>query len=138
MIEEQGTVVEVTPPRARVRTERSGACESCGARGACAGLGGGRDALVWVDDPLGVRVGERVVVAVPEGTVLRASFWVYLVPVAALVAGAVAGSRLGPALGLSADLGAAGVGVVAMGIAFGLARAFGGRALAGPRIVRRA
>ena len=138
MIEERGTVVEVRPGRALVATVRSGSCESCGSRRACGGLGGGRDAKVWADDPVGVHPGEAVVIAVPEGTVLRAGFWVYLVPVAALVAGAVVGNTWGPSFGLSADAGAALAGLAAMVVAFVAARLLGGRSAAGPRIVGRA
>ncbi|GAB4278317.1 MAG: hypothetical protein Kow0092_34120 [Deferrisomatales bacterium] len=138
MIEEQGVVVRAGAGKALVRTERSGACEGCAARGACAHLGGSREAQVWADDPLGVRPGERVVIAVPEGTVLRAGFLVYLLPVAALVAGAVAGNALGPRLGLTADLGAALCGVAAMAATFLGVRRFGGKGVSGPRIARRA
>ena len=59
MIEERGTVVEVRPGRALVATVRSGSCESCGSRRACGGLGGGRDATVWADDPVGVHPGDH-------------------------------------------------------------------------------
>ncbi|HSH70743.1 MAG TPA: SoxR reducing system RseC family protein [Deferrisomatales bacterium] len=137
MIEEQATVVEVRPGRARVQTLRSGSCESCKARGGCSGLGGGREAQVWVSDPLGVAAGERVVIAVPGGTVVRASLFLYLLPVLALLAGAVLGNRLAPGLGFHPDLGAAGFGGLAMALAFGIARLAGRRAVDGPRIVGR-
>ncbi len=137
MIEETGTVVEVRAGRALVQTERGAACEGCAARGACSHLGGSREARVWVRDPLGVRPGERVVVAVPEQAVMRASFWVYLVPVAALVVGAVAGNALGPRLGIGADAGAAALGLAAMALAL-VASRWAGRGAAVPRIVRRA
>ncbi len=138
MIEETARVLETRPGRALVATVRSSACEGCTARGACAPLGGGREARVWVDDPLGVSPGDRVVVAVPEAAVLRASLWVYLVPVLALVAGAVAGSRLGPALGLSPDAGAALLGLGAMALALVGSRWVSRGRSGGPRIVRRA
>lgn len=138
MIEEAGTVVEVRDGRARVRTRRSEGCGQCSARGACASLGGGRDANVWVEDPIGTRPGERVIIAVPEGTVVRASILVYLVPVLALVAGALVGHAVGPRWGLSPDLGAATAGLGAMVLAFLLARCLGGTATQGPKIVRRA
>ena len=137
MIEEQATVVEVCPDRARVQTLRSGSCGSCKAKGGCSGLGGGREARVWVADPLGVAVGDRVVIAVPGATVVRASLFLYLVPVLALLAGAVLGNRLAPDLGLHPDLGAAGLGVLAMTLAFGVARFAGRQAGDGPRIVGR-
>jgi sigma-E factor negative regulatory protein RseC len=138
MIEESASVVEVRGGRALVQTVRSSGCEHCAARGACAGLGGGREARVWVEDPLGVHPGERVVVAVPEGAVVRASIWVYLVPVVALLLGALLGNALAPRIGLSPDLGAAGLGVAAMVLAFLATRRLGGTGASGPTIVRRA
>jgi len=138
LIEEQGQVVEVHSGRALVQTVRSGACEQCGARHACGCTGGGREARVWADDAVGVQPGDRVVIAVPEGTVLRASVLVYLIPVLALVLGAIAGNALAPTLGWSADLGAAGVGISCMILAFLASRYLGGTSAVGPTIVRRA
>ncbi len=136
MIEETGKVLEVRPGRALVETQRGSACEGCAARGACAHLGGGREARVWVQDPLGVSPGDRVTVAVPEAAVVKASFWVYLVPVLVLLAGAVAGNALGPRFGIGPDAGAAILGLVAMAGAL-VASRWGGRKTAMPRIVRR-
>jgi sigma-E factor negative regulatory protein RseC len=78
------------------------------------------------------------VVAVAEATVVRASLLIYLLPVVALLAGALLGNRLAPAFGLPPDLGAAGLGIVAMALAFLAARSLGGKTTAGPRIVRKA
>ena len=131
-------MVEVCLERARVQTLRSGSCGSCKAKGGCSGLGGGREAQVWVADSLGVAVGDRVVITVSGATVVRASLLLYLVPVLALLAGALLGNRLAPGLGLHPDLGAAGLGVLTMALAFGVARLAGTRAGDGPRIVGRA
>lgn len=76
-------------------------------------------------------------VAVPEGTVLKAGLFVYLVPAAALLAGAVAGNALAPSLGLSRDMGAAALGLLAMGAALLASRFLGGGSSAGPRITGR-
>jgi len=137
LIEERGIVVEVKPGRALVETTRSAACDSCGARHACGCMSGGREARVWVEDPLQVSPGDQVVIAVPEGTVLRASVLVYLVPVMALVLGALLGNGLAPSLGFSPDLGAAGLGLLAMVLAFLASRFLGGRTVQGPTIVGR-
>jgi len=137
LIEERGRVVEARAGRALVETTRSASCDSCGARHACGCMGGGREARVWVADPLGVAPGDRVIVAVPEGTVLRASVLVYLVPVLALVAGAVVGNELAPSLGLSPDLGSAALGLISMVLAFLASRFLGGRSVQGPTIIGR-
>jgi hypothetical protein len=70
--------------------------------------------------------------------VVRASLIAYLLPVAALMAGAVAGSRLAPAVGIDPDLSAAGVGLTAMALALLAARWLGGSGGRGPRITRKA
>ena len=138
MIEEEGVVAETADGRALVETQRSGSCQQCAARGACAHLGGGREARVWVEDPIGVQPGDRVVLAVAEATVVRASLLIYLLPVVALFAGALLGNHLAPSFGVSPDLGAAGLGIVAMALAFLVARSLGGKTAPGPRIVRKA
>ena len=130
--------MEVRTGRALVETVRSGSCDQCGARHACGAVGGGREARVWATDPLGVRPGERVVIGIPEGSVLRASLLVYLVPVAALVLGAVLGNALAPSLGWSTDLGAAGLGLACMTLALLGSRYLGGKSAPGPIIVGRA
>ncbi len=137
MIEETGEVGEVRPGQALVQTQRGAGCERCRARGGCSHLGGGRDARGWVAGPLGVRVGDRVVVAVPEGTALRASVLVYLVPALCLMLGAFLGDRLAPVWGVPRDLGAAGLGLGGMVLAFLGVRLFGGRRIPGPTVVRR-
>lgn len=130
-------MIEARPGRALVEMTRAGACESCGGAGACGCSGGGRPVRIWAEDSLGVAPGDRVMVAVPGGTVLKAGLFVYLVPAAALLAGAVAGNALAPALGLSRDLGAAALGFLAMGAALLASRFLGGGQSAGPRITGR-
>lgn len=130
-------MIESRQGRALVRMTRSGACESCGGAGVCGCSGGGREVRVWAEDSLGVGPGDRVMVAVPEGTVLKAGLLVYLVPAAALLVGAVAGNALAPVLGFSRDLGAAVLGLLAMGAALLASRFLGGGPSAGPRITGR-
>jgi positive regulator of sigma E activity len=79
------------------------------------------------------------VVAVPESTVVRASLVVYLIPVVCLLAGALLGNYLAPLWNIPPDLGAAGLGLVAMICAFLAARYLGGKTVAaGPKIVGKA
>jgi sigma-E factor negative regulatory protein RseC len=89
MLEETGTVVErIGPDRVRIKVSRSTACEHCSAAGACQALAGQKnEMLVEVRDSLGVGVGQRVVIAIGEKTLLRASFLVYILPLAGLFGG---------------------------------------------------
>ncbi len=138
MIEEEASVIEVREHRALVSTVRTSACESCSARSGCGSLGGGREARVWADDHVGVERGDQVIVAVGEGSLLKASVLVYLMPTAALVAGAVLGDMVGEKFGYPPDLTAAGLGLASMVGAFFVAKALGRRMVAAPAIIRRA
>jgi len=137
MIEEEGSVLDVADGRALVRTRRTSACEGCSAKGACSTLGGGKDAEIWVDNPIGALKGERVVVAVPEGAVIKASLILYLAPTAAMVAGAALGNWLGPKMTVSSDAAAAIMGCAFLVLAFAGARIWGGRFAERPRIAAR-
>lgn len=87
-------VVEVTSSPA--------ACVKCGDNSSCGKAGTG-PRQYSVPNTAGVRVGDRVVVAVPEGAVLKAAVLSYLLPLAFVLAGAAAGTAWGgdglPAVG---------------------------------------
>lgn len=133
MIEEQGRVVALTGDRAWVQTLSQSACQSCKVRAGCgqklmADMTGAKVRQICIDNPVHARVGDEVRLGIEESALLRASVLVYLVPVLALLGGALVGDRL-MALG---DIGTAVVAVVAMAICFGLSRmaqrsAFSGR-----------
>jgi sigma-E factor negative regulatory protein RseC len=90
MLTETGVVEKASPETAVVLVERSSACEHCRSRGACETFSG-RTMRVEVENELGAAEGDRVEISVPAASVLKLSFLVYLVPVAALVAGAYVG-----------------------------------------------
>jgi len=91
MLTETGVVEKASPEIAVVLVERSSACEQCRSRGACEMLSG-RTMRVEVANELGAEEGDRVEISLPAASVLKLSFLVYLVPVAALVAGAYVGN----------------------------------------------
>ena len=66
-----------------------------------------------MDDHLGLRVGELVVIGIPEGVLTRAAVLAYLLPPAALVLAAGSAGSLG-----AGDLGSAFAGV--LGLVLGL------------------
>ncbi|NEX19836.1 SoxR reducing system RseC family protein [Thiorhodococcus mannitoliphagus] len=115
IIEETATVVAVEDGFAWVEADRRSACGHCGSADAC-GTGTlaklfrqGRTRL-RIHDPMGLRNGERVTIAVQGGTLLRASFTAYMLPLAALVAAAGLATAMQLTEGLVAIAGVAGLG----------------------------
>lgn len=108
-LEEKGVVVEVRGERALVRAVQGSQCAGCGSAAYCHGSGG--EKTVEADNEIGAVAGDSVVMAVPSGVLLRASFRVYILPVVGLLAGAgvaqlVVGRIAGPeAAGMAAGIG---------------------------------
>jgi sigma-E factor negative regulatory protein RseC len=141
MIEEQGTVVAREGSTLWVETTRRGTCGGCSQGAGCGvslfgrlfATGSNRLAL---DDRLGVAVGERVVIAIPDSLLVRASLAAYLAPLATLVATAALAQWLGAADLMVALTGLAGLaaGLVLTGAITGGAAA---RARYRPVLLRR-
>ena len=99
MIEEEGLVVALSGVRAEVETRRASGCGGCTADGACSTsllnrLLGRRPVRLLALNRAGAEVGDRVVVGVDESALLRAALAAYLVPILALLAGAMLGRFL--------------------------------------------
>lgn len=106
MIEESGRVMRTAGDSAWVQTERRSSCGSCSSRkgcgtGALAGLFGARAHEVEVLNPIGAQPGDDVVVGISESLLVRGSAAVYLLPLLALVAGAMLAEGLAPQLGMA-------------------------------------
>lgn len=122
MIEENGKVISKQDGQVWVSTLRDTACGSCEAKNAC-----GQSAMakmlspeanhVLAIDPIGVDVGDHVVIGIPEDIVLKSSLLMYFMPLLALLFGAVAASYL-PFASVNSDLLAAIGGI--LGFGFGL------------------
>ena len=99
MMDEIGTVMEVRANRtALVRCSKSSLCEHCASAENC---GMGRDSgerVIEAGNRLGAEVGDRVQLSISTRTFLQSSFMVYIVPLIALVIGAVAGQLIGQQL----------------------------------------
>ena len=148
MIEEGGVVISAREGMAEVEGQRRSTCGGCAVNGACgtsliARYFGSRRSLMRAHNAIGAGPGDRVVVGLPEGALLQASFVTYLVPVLAMIGGAVLGDHLA---GLWAPAYAQGISVLsgfgALAVALGWLRRFG-RAKASderyqPKILRRA
>jgi sigma-E factor negative regulatory protein RseC len=106
MLQEVGVVLKVEGELAIVKTKRSSLCDGCHSGGFCKALGGGSDMEVAARNEVGAKVGDEVRITVASKTFLKASFLVYIVPVTALIIGALLGATLGSSLypGASSDL----------------------------------
>ena len=104
MIEEIGTVVELkSKGRAVVLCQKSSMCENCATSGACSLGDDNRSRAVEVQNLIGASVGDRVRIAANTKNFLQSSFFLYIVPLIALVIGAAVGSALGSMLPLGID-----------------------------------
>ena len=116
MVKEQGKIEKIKNQTAVVRIQKSSACNHCQSRGACSVSN--RDMLIEVPNDLKAGVGDEVEVSVPEGTLLKLSALVYMLPIMALLAGAFLGTSLGKTLHMNTSLAAIVGGVIFLGIAF--------------------
>ena len=108
-----GTWVEATP---------SAACEGCASRGSCHAVSEEKNS-VQVINQVGARVGDTVVIIFETGSLLKALFLIYMVPIFALLAGACAGNWLiAPLWGQDASLVAAASGFICFFIAIWFSR----------------
>jgi sigma-E factor negative regulatory protein RseC len=121
MIEQDGRVLAVRGGLAEVEGQRQSACGGCAAHGACGTsllerFFGRRQPILTARNPIGARPGERVVLGVPEAALVEAAFVAYLVPLLAMIAGAIGGDYL--AAHLAPDLAG---GIALLGAVSGLA-----------------
>jgi sigma-E factor negative regulatory protein RseC len=117
MIIEQGIVDRVSGQKASVRVEKSSACASCQSRDSCHEASG-KDMIIEVANNLGAGKGDRIEISIPAGSFLLLSILVYLLPVAALIGGAVLGGAVGGAFAINPTFASITGGCLGMGIAF--------------------
>lgn len=91
MATEEGVVIKTDLNRAWVKTTRSGACDSCATRSSCNAMGGGKEMEVHTINDIGAQIDDRVVMRFNTGSLLKASFLLYIVPILGLIIGAAIG-----------------------------------------------
>ena len=101
MIEETAQVARVDGEHAWLETQRQGTCGSCSARNGCGvslieRYATARMGQIRAVNRVGAQVGDRVIVGIDEGALLKGSAAVYLSPLAGLFGGAAAGEALAP------------------------------------------
>jgi sigma-E factor negative regulatory protein RseC len=137
---EEGVVIRVDGSGTWVKTVRSGACESCSSKASCHSMGGGQEMEVTADNPIGARVGDRVVLKMATASLLKGSFLVYMFPILLLVVGAALGEWISRASGVESSVPSAGIGFGSLAVGLFLmrtiARRMGEKAEYRPRISR--
>ena len=109
MIEEQGLVIAVEAGTVVVQTQRASTCGSCASKQDCGtsvlakGMGKGVTNLRIVTDQ-DVKVGDRVTLAIEESALLKGSLFIYLLPLVALILGALLGEYCSNLLSIHNEL----------------------------------
>ncbi|WP_373484376.1 SoxR reducing system RseC family protein [Acetobacterium sp.] len=91
--EETGIVIQTSEKKGKVKASRHGDCENCGV------CPGDNAMVVDVQNPIGAKVGQRVAFEIQEANMLMAAFVVYILPLLALMVGAISGGILANKLG---------------------------------------
>ena len=94
MIEEFAVITKRLDGHVMLEIERRTACGLCGQKRGCGNATWGRllgheSHEFAADNPIGANVGESVVVGIDENLVLSSAFYLYVVPLLAMLAGAV-------------------------------------------------
>ena len=121
MINETGTIIELKAADvALVLCQKNSACAHCSAEGVCHAGDASQARSVEAYNPLGAQVGDQVRLSVTTRSFLRSSFLLYIVPLIALVFGAVAGKEIAPLFenGLDANALSAIMGTGLMALSF--------------------
>jgi sigma-E factor negative regulatory protein RseC len=127
---EEGVVFKmgsVAAGTAWVKTTRTSACASCSSKDACHADGGGKEMEVEAINTAQARVGDRIVLNIQTGSLLKATFLLYVFPILAMIAGAVLGQTVAVMRGVDPSGLSALFGFLFFGLAFIVIRIAGRR-----------
>lgn len=110
MITENGIVTAATAATAWIKTNRSGACESCSSKKSCTTVNSQKEMRFSVKNTLNVAEGDHVVIGLETRPVLFLTFLLYVFPILMLIIGALTGNFLGPLLDFNSSLSSMAVG----------------------------
>ncbi len=95
MAEEQGYVTGIGEDGwAKVVTDRKDACADCGASHCCVSFKSGSEMVIKAMNSAGANVGDLVTLSLSSGTLLKGAAVLYVIPLAGLMSGVVAGAGL--------------------------------------------
>lgn len=122
MATEQGVVIKTDAGAAWVKTVKTGACAGCSARESCHASSGGEEMEVKVINEVGAKAGDRIVLSFETGSLLKATFLLYIFPILLLILGAVIGQEAASYLGFNASGSSALIGFSFFGVALLIVR----------------
>ena len=97
MINETGIIIKLKAADiAQVLCQKNSACAHCSAEGVCNPGDTGQARTVEAFNPIGAQVGDQVRLSVTTRSFLRSSFLLYIVPLIALIIGAIIGQEIAP------------------------------------------
>jgi sigma-E factor negative regulatory protein RseC len=70
-------------------------CQGCKSQGVCHSLGGTENMETEAINTAGAKEGDRVLLKIATGSLLKISFVFYMIPVIFLIAGSIAGLKIG-------------------------------------------
>jgi sigma-E factor negative regulatory protein RseC len=124
--------------RAIVKVRRAEACQACSSKSACMALGGKtQDMVLAVDNTIGARPGDSVVLTLSEANFVKASAVLYLVPALGLIGGALAGSSFHTELGLQSDPASIIGSLVGLGLGLLVTKVLSGQMSKNPKYIPR-
>jgi len=104
MVEEIGSIIEVRGKKvAVVMCEKSSFCAHCASMESCQVGNDNKSKLVEAYNAIGAQVGDKVRLSVSSKNFLQSSFLLYIVPLIALIVGAIAGQTIGTSLDAGPD-----------------------------------
>jgi sigma-E factor negative regulatory protein RseC len=121
---EKGIVQKTENGWTWVLTQRKGACNTCGHKGACHMVEGSDRMVVKARNTARAQTGDEVEIFLSTRTHLKTVFIVYMVPVLGLLAGAILASNLSLFLGVNEKWGMALFPILGLVLAFLLVRLF--------------
>ncbi len=140
MATEEGIVIKLGDSTAWVKTTRLSACKGCASRGSCQTNEQGKEMEVEVTNPVGAKIGDRIVLYFETSSLLKAAFLLYVFPVVCMLAGAALGHWLSLKHQLNPSLGSAAAGFLCLALSFILVKIRGDRLAREdsykPRIIR--
>ncbi len=99
MATEEGIVIHTHDTMARVETTQSRSCKACTSRESCHVAGDGKRVEVLAINLASARKGDRILMQFETGSLLKACFLIYILPVGCMLMGAIGGHWLALSIG---------------------------------------